>query len=186
MIKRILLILVSTLFILVSTATVAFASTIYTVKPGDNLTNISIQYHVSVTQLADANHIANKNLILVDERLVIPTAKYQQLEKESPTGKLTYSQLENLWISAGGHSGYPAQVAAAVAMAESGGNQYATGHNSDSVDRGYWQINSSWGSRLSTYGAMANAEAAVYIQRVSSWMAWTTYRTGAYPQFLWR
>ena len=48
------------------------------------------------------------------------------------------------------------------------------------VDRGYFQINSSHGS-LSTYGAYANARAAVLISSDGTdWTPWTTYQTGAY------
>ena len=95
-------------------------------------------------------------------------------------GTLSCHGLESLWESAGGSSG-AAFTAAEVAMAESGGRQYATDNNSNgSTDRGYWQINSIHGS-LSTYGAYANARAAVQISsNGTDWSPWVTYNTGAY------
>jgi LysM repeat protein len=92
-------------------------------------------------------------------------------------GTLGCSGLEQLWEQAGGSSG-EAVVAASIAMAESGGNQYATNPYSDT--RGYWQIAPSWGS-LSTYDALGNAEAAVHISADgTNWSPWTTYTSGAY------
>jgi hypothetical protein len=95
-------------------------------------------------------------------------------------GTLDCSQLEALWESAGG-SPAAASTAAAIAEAESSGQQYATNDDSNgTVDRGYWQINSSHGP-LSTYGAYGNARAAVLISsNGTDWTPWTTYQTGAY------
>jgi len=90
------------------------------------------------------------------------------------------AQLEALWESAGGAPG-AAFTAAEIAMAESGGRQYATLVDSDgSVDRGYFQINSTHGS-LSTYDAYGNARAAVLISgNGTDWSPWVTFNTGAY------
>jgi len=95
-------------------------------------------------------------------------------------GTLDCSQLEALWESADG-SPAAAFTAAEIAEAESSGRQYATDEDSDgTVDRGYWQINSSHGP-LSTFGAYGNARAAVLISADGTdWNPWTTYRTGAY------
>lgn len=95
-------------------------------------------------------------------------------------GTLDCSRLEALWESAGG-SPAAAFTAAEIAEAESGGQQYATlADGNGTVDRGYWQINSSHGS-LSTFGAYANARAAVLISDDGTdWTPWTTYQTGAY------
>ena len=90
------------------------------------------------------------------------------------------SQLEALWEAAGGSPG-AAFMAAEIAQAESSGQQYATNYNSNgTVDRGYWQINSSHGS-LSTFDAYGNARSAVLISsNGTDWTPWTTYNTGAY------
>lgn len=94
-----------------------------------------------------------------------------------------YAQLEGIWTQAGGSSG-SAPIAAAIAMAESGGNSTATGQNSGSVDRGLWQINSVHGTQ-STYDVMGNARAAVAISsNGTNWTPWTTYTNGAYRQYL--
>jgi hypothetical protein len=95
-------------------------------------------------------------------------------------GTLGCAGLERLWEQAGG-SPAAARVAASVAMAESGGRQYASLSNTNgTTDRGYWQINSVHGS-LSTYGAYANARSAVLISNGGrDWTPWVTYDTGAY------
>jgi len=95
-------------------------------------------------------------------------------------GTLDCSQLEALWESAGG-SASAAFTAAEIATAESGGKQYATDADGDgSVDRGFWQINTSHGS-LATYNAHGNARAAVIISADGTdWAPWVTYQTGAY------
>lgn len=95
-----------------------------------------------------------------------------------------YAQLEGIWTQAGGPAG-AAPIAAAIAMAESGGNSTATNNDSNgSTDRGLWQINSVHGSQ-STYDVMGNARAAVAISNQgTNWSPWTTYTSGAYRQYL--
>ena len=95
-------------------------------------------------------------------------------------GTLSCSGLEALWESAGGSPG-AAFMAAEIARAESGGQQNATDNNSNgSTDRGYFQINSTWGA-LSTYDPAGNARAAVQISHDGTdWGPWVTYQTGAY------
>jgi hypothetical protein len=96
------------------------------------------------------------------------------------SGTLSCSGLEALWKSAGG-SRSAAFTAAEIAMAESGGQQYAVNTNGGrSTDRGYWQINSVHGS-LSTYDAAGNARAAVLISNDGrDWTPWVTFNSGAY------
>jgi len=94
----------------------------------------------------------------------------------SLSGTLSCSGLEQLWESAGGSSA-EAFMAAEIAEAESGGNQYAL---SPTDDYGYWQINASHGS-LATFNALGNAKAAISISDDgTNWGPWTTYTTGAY------
>jgi hypothetical protein len=84
--------------------------------------------------------------------------------------KYTYAQLEQLWINAGGNP-QVAAIAAAVAMAESGGNPNAI---SPSNDYGLWQINSIHGAQA-TLDVMANARAAVSISNNGqNWGPWCT------------
>jgi LysM repeat protein len=92
------------------------------------------------------------------------------------SGTLSCSGLEQLWESAGGNSA-DAFMAAEIAEAESGGNQYAL---SPTDDYGYWQINASNGA-LATFNAYGNARSAIILSDDgSNWNAWTTYHSGAY------
>jgi LysM repeat protein len=91
-------------------------------------------------------------------------------------GTLSCSGLEQLWTDAGGNSA-DAFMAAEIAEAESGGNQYAL---SPTDDYGYWQINASNGA-LATFNAYGNARSAIILSDDGgNWNAWTTYRSGAY------
>jgi len=93
-----------------------------------------------------------------------------------PSGTLGCTGLEALWEDAGGAPS-AAFMAAEIAMAESGGEQYAL---SPTDDYGYWQINVANGV-LATYNALGNARSAVIISHDGTdWYPWTTYRTGAY------
>lgn len=78
-----------------------------------------------------------------------------------------------------------ASTAAAVGMAESGGNPRASNRNSNgSIDRGLWQINSVHGA-LSTFDVAKNARAMSSISRKgSTWKPWVAYNSGAYKRFL--
>ena len=94
----------------------------------------------------------------------------------SLSGRLGCSGLEQLWDDAGGNPA-DAVTAASVAMAESGGNQYAL---SPTNDYGYWQINASNGA-LATFNAYGNARSAIILSNNgTNWSAWTTYTSGAY------
>lgn len=94
----------------------------------------------------------------------------------SLAGTLSCTGLEQLWVDAGG-SPAAEVTAASIAMAESGGNQYATGTVGE---RGYWQINPVNGA-LSTYDPYGNARAAVIMSADgTSWSPWTTFASGAY------
>jgi cell wall-associated NlpC family hydrolase len=92
------------------------------------------------------------------------------------SGTLSCTGLARLWLAAGGSAAH-VLVAAEVAMAESGGNQYA---HSPTNDFGYWQINGSHGA-MASYDPMTNARAAISVSGDgSNWSPWTTYTSGAY------
>jgi hypothetical protein len=94
----------------------------------------------------------------------------------SLSGTLSCPGLEELWEQGGG-SHAEAFMAAEIAMAESSGQQFATGA---AGERGYWQINPDHGS-LSTYDPLGNAKAAVIISDDgANWTPWTTFTSGAY------
>ena len=115
---------------------------------------------------------------------------------------LTHSQLESLWVIAGGTEA-TADTAAAIAQAESGGNTSAIlntaypqlpGYRPPSSGAlreysvGLWQVNMlahpqySVSSLLTPVG---NANAAVAIASGgASFSAWSTYKSGAYKRYL--
>jgi hypothetical protein len=84
----------------------------------------------------------------------------------------TFEQLKALWVQAGGNPAASA-VAAAVALAESGGRPDAfNGNGGRSQDRGLWQINSVHGAQ-STFDPLGNARAAIAISNNgSNWKPW--------------
>src|SRR5690242_16936366 len=74
--------------------------------------------------------------------------------------KFTYSDVEIAWKKLGGPAN-EAPIAAAIVMAESGGDPLQESHNSDgSVDRGLFQINSVHGD-CSTTNTDKNIECAI-------------------------
>jgi LysM repeat protein len=176
------------------------ASRTYTVRSGDTLSVIAAKFygnpaHWTWIYAANRAKIHNPNSIYVGERLTIPnhapagTTSYAAKHAKKPattvltssakklSGNLGCSGLEALWVAAGGARSH-AFIAAEIAMAESGGRQFA---HSPTNDFGYWQINGVHGPGMATYNPIGNARAAIAISaNGSSWRAWTTYVTGAY------
>jgi LysM repeat protein len=167
----------------------------YTVRAGDSLSSIAEYFYgnpADWTSIYDANEsvVSNPNDIYVGQVLTIPaspTSSYVPKHASTSatlsssatrlTGTLSCSGLEALWETAGG-SHAEAFMAAEIAMAESGGNQYAL---SPTDDYGYWQINASHGPALATFNAIGNAKAAIAISSDgTNWDPWTTYVDGAY------
>ncbi|MBV9450589.1 MAG: LysM peptidoglycan-binding domain-containing protein [Streptosporangiaceae bacterium] len=179
------------------------ASRSYTVQAGDSLASIAQKEYGNYNDWnwiyqANTNVIHNPDVIYPGEHLQIPSsapagaprttaAHHPRHAKPSPpattlttsavpSGTLSCHGLEVLWEDAGGAS-WAAETAAAIAMAESGGNQYA---HSPTNDFGYWQINGVWGA-MATYNPLGNAKAAVHISDDGrNWSPWTTYTSGAY------
>jgi LysM repeat protein len=165
----------------------------YAVQPGDTLSSIAQRFYGSTADwqsLYQANRsvIKNPNVIYPGEVLDVPYDPPAHSTASTPAGStvlttsaalsgtLSCPGLEELWEEAGG-SAAQAVMAASIAMAESGGQQYATGA---AGERGYWQINPDHGS-LSTYDPLGNAKAAVIISDDgANWTPWTTYTSGAY------
>lgn len=102
---------------------------------------------------------------------------------------LTIPQLEALWIKAGGPAAR-APVAAAVAMAESGGRTEVTSANPDGgVNVGPWQLDTKGKGAGKTIAQLqdplTNAQLAVQgSSGGSDWSAWATFGSGAYRAFL--
>ena len=155
------------------------AARTYTVRSGDTLSSIAEGFYHNPgdwTWIYAANKakIHDPNSIYVGESLTIPysaprTSSYAPRHAKakaavltsatSLSGTLGCTSLEKLWESAGG-SGAEAFTAAEIAMAESGGRQYAL---SPTNDYGYWQINGSHGPAEATFNPMGNARAAIAI-----------------------
>jgi LysM repeat protein len=166
----------------------------YTVRPGDTLSSIARHFYgnpADWTWVYHANEsvVHNPDDIYAGEVLKIPAGAASYTPKHGKTattlsssathlsGKLGCSGLEALWEAAGG-SHAEAVIAAEIALAESGGNQYAL---SPTDDYGYWQINASHGPAMATFNPIGNAKAAIAISDDGhDWAAWTTYVTGAY------
>jgi hypothetical protein len=88
-----------------------------------------------------------------------------------------------------GCHGVPVSTWVAIALAESGGNQYA--HATVGEDsRGLWQINmrahAGWVGNRDLYDPATNAWAASQVCKGSGPSAWSTYTNGAYRSFLGR
>lgn len=95
-----------------------------------------------------------------------------------------YAALKSLAASAG-LSGSDLDVAAAIALAESGGRPEAISRTND---YGLWQINvPSWPqfSKTELLTPAGNARAMAVVRRSGrGWDHWTTYRTGAYRRHM--
>jgi hypothetical protein len=166
-------------------AALILAAEMYTVKSGDTLSGIAGNAWPIVC--AD-NHISDCNLIYPGQVLdlngrsaavttsAVTSSNTAPEQSSDLSGTLSCSGLESLWESAGG-SPSAAFMAAEIAMAESGGQQYATGPYGE---EGYWQINPVNGS-LATYNAEGNAHSAIVLSYDgTNWGAWTTYTEGLY------
>jgi Lysozyme like domain len=94
-----------------------------------------------------------------------------------PSGNIHCRGLMHLWDDAGGDPG-DAETMAAIAMAESSGEQYA--RNPQSGAEGYWQINPAAWPSLVTYDPLGNARAAMTILAKQGLGAWAVYTSGAY------
>lgn len=86
---------------------------------------------------------------------------------------------------AAGFSKSDATTAAAIALAESGGNEGATSpvNSNGTRDYGAWQINSSHTAILASgdkYNLADNARMAFAVYKAQGFNAWTTYKSGAY------
>ena len=109
--------------------------------------------------------------------------------------RLSYGQIKQLWIANGGAPSR-ADIMAAIAMAESGGNVAAHNPNPPDDSWGLWQINY-YGAlrqpRTSAYGSPerlaadpnAQARAAIDISNNGqNLQPWSTFTDGAYKKYL--
>ncbi len=103
--------------------------------------------------------------------------------RKTVAGAMSLAELRLLALGVG----FPdPDVAAAVAMAESGGRPAAVGDNGTSF--GLWQVHTPAHPEFNAtmlLDPQYNARAALAISAGgTTWQPWTTYRTGAYRQYL--
>ena len=99
--------------------------------------------------------------------------------------------LERVWTAQGGGAGTTAHIAAAIAMAESGGREVKQqGMPPGLTGWGLWQITPTSGiTQNGRFGNLLNdannARAAVYLWRQAhGFSPWSTYNSGAYQSFM--
>ena len=101
--------------------------------------------------------------------------------------KLNVAQLRELALMAG-FLGSAADIAAAVAMAESGGDPSAEGDLTLGLSRGLWQINVRAHPEfdpIRLFEQDYNARAAFLVSsHGTNWNPWTTFKNGAYRKYL--
>ena len=101
--------------------------------------------------------------------------------------RLSMKGVASVWKRNGGSSS-ACPTAVAVAWAESRGDTKARGQNSNSYDRGLWQINSYWHRDVSdscAYDKNCNAKNAVRISRNGGkWSPWATYNDGLHRRWM--
>ncbi len=141
-----------------TTALTSAVTADYTVQAGDTLASIAAAVYGSardwtVLYYANRRILAGPSLILPGQRLRVPPLPArippppappapaaavvpQPVPAPQPGGTVSFTGLENLWISAGGPASVAAQ-AAAIAECESGGNPDAYNPSGAS---GLWQI----------------------------------------------
>jgi hypothetical protein len=104
-------------------------------------------------------------------------------------GTLSYAQLTRLWVSNGGDS-RTANVAAAVALAESSGRTGVTSPNPDGgTNVGLWQLDTKGVGAGHTVAELQNPDTNARITVMgsangSNWSHWEAYTSGRYKQFL--
>jgi len=101
-----------------------------------------------------------------------------------PPPQLSFEQLRTL-AQGVGFTGVDADTAAAIALAESGGNVLARGDGGSSF--GLWQIHSPAWPQFSVnelLTELGNANAAFFVFSKSGFKAWSTFNSGAYKAHL--
>jgi len=104
-------------------------------------------------------------------------------------GTYDHAALESLWTSNGGSPG-TANIAAAVAQAESSGRAAVTSANPDGgVNVGLWQLDTKGVGAGYTVSQLqdpgTNARVTVFgSANGTNWSAWETFATGEYKKFL--
>jgi len=107
-----------------ASTTTASSTQTYVVQPGDTLTSIAGRYGMTVTAIASANKIQNRNLVVVGRRLTLPGARSSShrtavlpAKLRAHPDRLAFRPLFEKW---GANYGVPADLLEAIAWIESG------------------------------------------------------------------
>lgn len=102
------------------------------------------------------------------------------------TTKFSYPQLMGWWVAHGGNPA-AAPIAAAIAMAESGGcvDAVSPPNRDGTHDAGLWQVNSVNAPNAQMVDPVANVQEAIRLSgNGTTWAPWSTFRSGAYQKYL--
>jgi hypothetical protein len=120
---------------------------------------------------------------------IVPSGSVPPLTHRSVGGHIAplahygFQNIRQLWIVNGGDP-RKASIAAAVAMAESGGRPNAVSHNPDgNQNKGLWQVDTVNGDAGSDPDAQAKLAIKVS-HNGQNWSLWQTYAEGTYKKFL--
>jgi hypothetical protein len=103
--------------------------------------------------------------------------------RSSAGGQYNRSQLEGLWIAAGGPRGL-AHIAAAIALAESGGNAGAINPEGPEHAEGLWQIKGQLVPGDPLNPAVSARNAVAKWRAAGGFSPWVTYTSGAYETYM--
>lgn len=109
-----------------ASTTRASASQTYVVKPGDTLSSIASHYGTTVTAIANANNIRNRNVVVIGRRLTIPATGGGSSSHRSgvlPAKLQAHPErvaLRPLFVKWASHYGVSPDLVEAIAWIESG------------------------------------------------------------------
>jgi hypothetical protein len=157
--------------------------------PSDPVKSI-LQGHGLPAHVAAATVTAQLNQAIATAQAAAPAAAGAAGAGGVPgAGPYTHSQLETIWKLAGG-SPAKADIAAAIAQAESAGQPKVTSSNPDGgTNVGLWQLDTKGKGTGHTIAQLQNPSTNARVAVAGSsngndWSAWQTYAQGTYRQYL--
>jgi len=108
-----------------ASTTKASTSQTYVVKRGDTLTSIAARYGTTVTAIANANNIRNRNVVVIGRRLTLPGGQSSSSRRsgvlpaklQAHPERLAFRPIFEKWAA---NYGVPADLLEAIAWIESG------------------------------------------------------------------
>ena len=148
---------------------------------------IRASVHLTVTVALHKQKILRNLTMKFQSSIVALAVTLSVLAATGNAARISMSQIASYWKRAGGSTS-SCPTAVAVAWAESRGDTTAKGYNSNSIDRGLWQINNYWHRDVSdscAFDAGCNARAALRISSGGSrWSPWATYNDGLHHKWM--